>query len=160
MKPLVPNIWFNKNAEEAVNFYVSLIPNSKIGNIIRYGESSSQVAQMPKGSVMTIDFELNGMKFVAINGGPTFKLNEAFSLLIDCDTQEEMDQYYDKLSSDPNSEQCGWVKDKFGLSWQISSSQIESLIRTGEPEKVERLMAAMLPMKRLNIEALKKAYEG
>ncbi len=160
MKPITPNIWFDDNAEEAGALYTSTFPNSSIGFKMHHTEASAAIAGKPVGAVMTIDFTLNGQRFVAINGGPYFKLNEAVSFLIECETQEEMDKYYNALSAVPEAEQCGWLKDKFGLSWQISPTGFEKLMREGEPAKVERMVNAMMPMKRLDMDALMKAYEG
>lgn len=148
-------LWFNDNAEEAVNFYVSVFKNSKVLKTVRYGE----VGPRPKGTVMTIDFELDGQRFVAINGGPEFKFTEAISLMIYCDTQQEIDYFWEKLSEGGQEVQCGWLKDKFGLSWQVVPAIWLELIGRGD-EQTDRYMAAMMKMKKLDIEQLKAAAEG
>jgi predicted 3-demethylubiquinone-9 3-methyltransferase (glyoxalase superfamily) len=148
-------LWFDKNAEEAVNFYVSVFKNSRVVNTARYTE----VGPGPKGSVMTIDFELDGQRFTALNGGPTFKFTEAISLVVHCDTQEEVDYYWDKLSEGGQKVECGWVKDKFGLSWQVTPNMLLELL-TRDPQTVDRVMKAMMQMQKLEIEPLKKAAEG
>lgn len=160
MKQIIPNIWFDDNAEEAVNLYTSIFPNSKIGHKMYHTAESAAIAGKPAGALMTVDFEINGQRFVAINGGPYFKLSEAVSFLITTESQEETDKYYDALSAVPEAEQCGWLKDKFGLSWQVSPAEFETLIREGNPEGIQRMMDAMMPMKRLDIDALMKAYKG
>jgi predicted 3-demethylubiquinone-9 3-methyltransferase (glyoxalase superfamily) len=148
-------LWFNNNAEEAVNFYVSVFKNSKVLQTVRYGE----VGPGPKGSVMTIDFELDGQKFMALNGGPEFKFTEAISLMVYCETQEEIDYFWEKLSEGGQQVECGWLKDKFGLSWQVVPAILPELLG-GSVEKTDRFMAAMMKMKKLDIEQLKKAAEG
>ncbi|HSE23786.1 MAG TPA: VOC family protein [Pyrinomonadaceae bacterium] len=148
-------LWFNDNAEEAVNFYVSVFKNSKVLQTVRYGE----VGPGPKGSVMTIDFELDGQKFMALNGGPQFKFTEAISLMVSCETQEEIDYFWEKLSEGGEKVECGWLKDKFGLSWQVVPAILPELIGGGG-EKTDRFMAAMMKMKKLDLAELKKAAEG
>jgi len=148
-------LWFNNNAEEAVNFYVSVFKNAKVLQTVRYGD----VGPGPKGSVMTIDFELDGEKFMALNGGPEFKFTEAISLMVSCETQEEIDYFWEKLSEGGQKVECGWLKDKFGLSWQIVPANLGELIGGGG-EKTDRFMAAMMKMQKLDIEQLKKAVEG
>jgi predicted 3-demethylubiquinone-9 3-methyltransferase (glyoxalase superfamily) len=148
-------LWFNNNAEEAVNFYVSVFKNAKVLQTVRYGE----VGPGPKGSVMTIDFELDGEQFMALNGGPEFKFTEAISLMVHCETQEEIDYFWEKLSEGGQKVECGWLKDKFGLSWQIVPANLPELMGGGG-EKTDRFMAAMMKMKKLDIEQLKKAAEG
>ena len=148
-------LWFNNNAEEAVNFYVSVFKNSKILQTTRY----SDVGPGPKGSVMLIDFELDGQKFIALNGGPQFKFTEAISLLIYCDTQEEIDYFWEKLSEGGQQVECGWLKDKFGLSWQVAPAILPELLG-GDAAQTDRFMTAMMKMKKFDIEELKKAAEG
>ena len=148
-------LWFNDNAEEAVNFYVSVFKNSKVLQTVRYGD----VGPGPKGSVMTIDFELDGEKFMALNGGPQFKFTEAISLMIYCETQEEIDYFWEKLSEGGQKVECGWLKDKFGLSWQVVPAILPEFIGAGG-EKTDRFMAAMMKMQKLDIEQLKNAVEG
>lgn len=148
-------LWFNNNAEEAVNFYVSVFKDARILKTARYGD----VGPRPKGSVMTIDFELNGQEFIALNGGPEFKFTEAISLMVNCDTQEEIDYYWEKLSEGGQQIECGWLKDKFGLAWQITPTQFREWVSRDDESK-DRYMAAMMKMKKLDIEELKKAAEG
>ena len=150
-------LWFDRNAEEAVNFYVSVFKNSKIRNTTHYGDSGAG----PKGTVMTIDFELDGQQFIALNGGPTFKFTEAISLMVNCETQKEIDYFWEKLSGNGGQEvECGWVKDKFGLSWQIVPNYIYEVWQEGDEAKTDRMMKAVMQMKKLEIEGLKKAVEG
>lgn len=161
MQKIIPNLWFDRNAEEAVDFYVSIFKNSKIGNIMRYGKSGAEVSGQPKGSVMTVSFELLGQDFVAMNGGPLFKFTEAVSFMVQCEDQEEIDYYWEKLSEggDENAQQCGWLKDKYGLSWQIVPAGMDEMIGKGDPEKTEKAMEAMLQMKKIDIETLMDAYK-
>ena len=148
---ITPFLWFDNNAEEAVNFYVSMFKNSKIGAVTRYGDAGPG----PKGSVLTAAFELEGQKFVALNGGPRFKFTEAVSFVINCETQEEIDYFWDKLTSDGGQESmCGWLKDRFGLSWQVVPSQLPSLL-TGE--KSNEVMQAIMQMKKLDLGTLRQA---
>ena len=147
-------LWFDQNAEEAVNFYTSVFKNSKIRDVARYGESGPG----PKGSVMIIDFELDGQQFIALNGGPQFKFTEAISLLVHCQTQEEVDYYWKKLTEDGGQEvECGWLKDKFGLSWQIVPDAFLELLRNSDEQKRDRVMKAMMKMKKLDIKELQQA---
>ena len=149
-------LWFNSNAEEAVNFYVSVFKNAKVLQTVRCGD----VGPGPKGSVLTIDFELNGQKFIALNGGPEFKFNEAISLMVLCDTQEEIDYYWEQLSSDGGQKvECGWVKDKFGLSWQVAPAILPELFKGG-PERVDRVMSVVMKSKKFDLEEMKRAAEG
>ncbi|HET6978389.1 MAG TPA: VOC family protein [Pyrinomonadaceae bacterium] len=150
-------LWFDRNAEEAVNFYVSVFKNSEIRNTTHYGDEGAG----PEGSVMTIDFDLDGQRFVALNGGPTFKFTEAISLMVNCETQQEIDYYWEKLSGNGGKEvECGWVKDKFGLSWQIVPNYISEVWEEGDEAKTNRLMKAVMQMKKFDIQELKKAVEG
>jgi predicted 3-demethylubiquinone-9 3-methyltransferase (glyoxalase superfamily) len=160
MQKITPCLWFDDQAEEAANFYVSIFPNSKIENVTHYAEEVSKVAGRPKGSVMTVAFKLNGQDFLGLNGGPIFKFTEAISLMVDCDTQQELDVFWQKLSHDSSAEQCGWLKDKYGVSWQIVPAIMSEMMKDKDPQKTARLMSAMLGMKKLDIEGLKKAYEG
>ncbi len=159
MEKIIPCLWFDNQAEEAVNLYTSIFKNSKIKHVSRYGESGSNISGRSKGSVMTISFELNGQEFMALNGGPMFKFNEAISFMIMCENQEEVDYYWEKLSAVPKAEQCGWVKDKYGLSWQIVPKQLNKLINSLDKEKAEKVMSALLKMKKIDIEKLKEVYE-
>ena len=149
-------LWFNNNAEEAVNFYCSVFKNSKTLDTTRYGE----VGPGPKGTVMTIDFELDGQRFTALNGGPQFKFTEAISLVVHCETQEEVDHYWQKLSAGGQEVDCGWLKDKYGLFWQIVPNVLLELLRDSDKAKSERAMKAMLKMKKLDIAELKRAAEA
>ena len=155
MQKITPFLWFDNQAEEAVSFYASVFKNFKIGKMSRYGEGGPG----PAGTVMTAEFELEGMKFLALNGGPHFKFTEAISFVVGCETQEEIDDYWEKLTADGGKEsQCGWLKDKFGLSWQITPTIMGKLM-AGEPEKSKRAMQAMMGMKKLNIATLQRAYD-
>jgi predicted 3-demethylubiquinone-9 3-methyltransferase (glyoxalase superfamily) len=162
MKNLVPCLWFDSNAEEAVNFYTSIFKNSKIGNISRYTEAGQEIHGKPPGTVLTIDFELNGRPFTALNGGPIFKFTEAVSFQVLCDSQEEVDYYWSKLSQggDEQAQQCGWLKDKFGLSWQVVPTLLIELMRDKDAQKSGRVMNAMLQMKKIDIAQLQKAYNS
>ena len=159
MQKISPFLWFDHQAEEAANFYVSVFKNSKIKDVARYGDAGAGVSGRAKGSVMTVSFELAGQEFTALNGGPHFKFTEAVSFVVDCASQEEVDAYWEKLSAggDPKSQQCGWLKDKFGLSWQIVPSILPELLQSDDPKKAEQVMQAMLQMKKIDIAALKKA---
>jgi predicted 3-demethylubiquinone-9 3-methyltransferase (glyoxalase superfamily) len=148
-------LWFDTNAEEAVNFYVSVFKNSKVIGTSHYGEAGPGA----KGSVMTIDFELDGQRFTALNGGPTFKFTEAISLVVHCETQEEIDYFWEKLSEGGQKVECGWVKDKFGLSWQIVPNFLMELL-LGDTQRSDRVMKAVMKMQKLDIAELKKAAEG
>jgi predicted 3-demethylubiquinone-9 3-methyltransferase (glyoxalase superfamily) len=157
-----PCLWFDNQAEEAANYYVSLFKNSKITQIARYNEVGFEVHQHPAGSVMTVTFELDGHKSIALNGGPHFKFNEAISLEVECETQQEVDYFWEKLSAggDPNAQVCGWLKDKYGLSWQVVPSGFADFFADHKSEKSKRAMAAMLKMKKLNIAELRRAVTG
>ena len=157
MQKITPFLWFNDEAEQAANFYTSVFRDSMILNVSRYSESSSQAAHRPKGSVMTVAFQIEGQNFTAINGGPAFKINEAISFVINCKDQKEIDFYWDKLSEggDPGAQQCGWLKDKYGLSWQVIPSILGELI--SDPSRSEQVMNALLKMKKLDIKTLQEA---
>jgi len=154
MQKITPFLWFDNNAEEAMNFYVKLFKRSKILKVARYGDAGPG----PKGSVMTASFLLNGQEFVALNGGPRFKFTEAVSFVISCKTQKEVDYFWKHLSKGGEESMCGWVKDKFGLWWQVVPEGMEKLFRSKDPEKSKRAMQAMLQMKKLDIAVMKKAY--
>lgn len=160
MQKIAPCLWFDDNAEEAVNFYVSIFKKSKIKGMTRYGDAGAKASGRPKDSVLTIEFELNGQEFMALNGGPVFKFTEAISLVINCRTQKEVDYYFEKLSALPEAEICGWLKDKYGLSWQVVPTVLPKMLKDKDSKKSERVMGALLKMKKLNIEKLKQAYEG
>jgi predicted 3-demethylubiquinone-9 3-methyltransferase (glyoxalase superfamily) len=154
MPKISPFLWYDTQAEEAANFYIKIFKNSKILNITRYGEAGPG----PKGSVMTIEFTLDGQEFIALNGGPHFKFNEAISFSVDCKTQEEVDMYWAKLSEGGEEQPCGWLKDKFGLSWQVNPTILGEMLADPDPQKAKRAAEAMLKMKKIDIAALKKAY--
>src|SRR5215831_5555628 len=156
MQHITPFLWFDKEAEEAANFYVSVFPNSTIGAVARYGEAGPGEA----GSVMTVEFELNGLRFVALNGSPEFKFTEAVSFVINCETQEEVDDYWAKLSEGGEEGPCGWLKDRYGLSWQVVPKVLVELLKDPDPAKAQRVMGAMLQMGKIEIEPLRRAYEG
>ena len=162
MMKISPCLWFDSQAEEAAKFYVSIFKKSKIRKISRYGEAGREIHQRPAGSVMTVEFELEGQTFTALNGGPIFKFNEAISLQIFCKTQKEVDYYWGKLTvgGDPSAQQCGWLKDKYGLSWQVVPSAANKLLSDPKSKKSQRAFAAMMEMKKLDIAALERAYEG
>ncbi|HEX6043661.1 MAG TPA: VOC family protein [Pyrinomonadaceae bacterium] len=149
-------LWFDNNAEEAAKFYTSVFKNAKIVNTTHYGNSGAG----PADRVMTVDFELDGQKFVALNGGPHFKFTEAISLMVNCDTQEEIDYFWEKLAEGGQHVECGWLKDKFGLSWQIVPSALPELLDGADQQKVDRVMQAVMKMKKLDIEEMKKAARG
>jgi predicted 3-demethylubiquinone-9 3-methyltransferase (glyoxalase superfamily) len=157
MQKITPFLWFDNKAEEAVNFYVSLFKNSKVGTITRYSEEASAAAGRPKGSVMTVTFELEGQQFMALNGGPHFKFSEAISFMVNCDSQEEIDKFWETLSEGGEKSQCGWLKDRYGLSWQIVPTILDKLMK--DPEKSKRVMGAVLQMTKLDIKTLKQAAE-
>jgi predicted 3-demethylubiquinone-9 3-methyltransferase (glyoxalase superfamily) len=156
MQKIVPNLWFDTEAEEAANFYISLFKDSEIVNVMHYGEAGPREA----GMVMTVTFRLQGQEFTAINGGPEFKFNEAVSFLVNCESQEEVDEYWEKLSEGGEKGPCGWLKDKFGVSWQVCPTDLDRLLQDEDPEKSNRVMKAMLQMKKLDIAALQAAYDG
>ena len=161
MQKISPCLWFDDNAEEAVKFYLSIFKNSKVGNVTRYGKEGYEIHKKKEGSVMTIDFEIDGQKFLALNGGPIFKFNEAISFQIYCDTQEEIDYYWEKLTEggDKNAQVCGWLKDKFGVSWQVVPIALIKMLQDKDSKKTERVMKAMLQMQKLDIDTLTKAYQ-
>ncbi len=153
MSKITPCLWFDENAEEAVSFYLSVFKESKLGEVSYYGEASPK----PAGTVLTITFQLNGQEFMALNGGPEFKFNEAVSFAVDCETQEEVDHLWNSLSAGGEEGQCGWLKDKYGLSWQITPSVLGKLMQSEDPEKAKRVMQALLQMKKLDIKTLQEA---
>jgi predicted 3-demethylubiquinone-9 3-methyltransferase (glyoxalase superfamily) len=153
---ITPFLWYNSQAEEAANFYVSIFKNSKMGTITRYGDTGPG----PQGSVMTVNFILDGQEFVALNGGPQFPFTEAVSFMVNCESQEEVDYYWEKLSAGGKEVQCGWLQDKFGLSWQIVPAEFFELISKGTQEQSDRVMAAMMKMVKMDLAKLKQAYDG
>jgi predicted 3-demethylubiquinone-9 3-methyltransferase (glyoxalase superfamily) len=160
MQKITPFLWFDKNAEEAINFYTSIFKNSKIVSIQRYPEGYTEgpMAGMG-GKVLTAVFELQGQRFMALDGGPIFKFNESISFYVECADQEEVDYYWEKLSAVPESEQCGWLKDKYGMSWQIIPKKLGELMSDPDPEKSRRVMNAMLKMKKIEVNELERAYD-
>lgn len=160
MQKITPFLWFDDKAEEAANFYVSVFNNSGIGNITRYDAETANVSGKPEGSVMTVEFQLEGQDFIALNGGPQFKFTEAISFSVDCKTQQEVDELWEKLTEGGEEGPCGWLKDKYGLSWQIVPTDLTEMLKAGDAEKGRRVTHAMLQMKKLDIETLKRAYEG
>jgi predicted 3-demethylubiquinone-9 3-methyltransferase (glyoxalase superfamily) len=159
MQKIIPNLWFDNQAEEAVKFYTSIFEDSEIENVARYGDAGAEASGKPKDSVMTILFKILGQEFIALNGGPEFKFSEAVSFLINCKNQEEVDYYWNKLSEGGEENVCGWLKDKYGLSWQIVPSILDEMLADKDHDKAERVMKAMLQMKKINIQELKQAYE-
>jgi predicted 3-demethylubiquinone-9 3-methyltransferase (glyoxalase superfamily) len=160
MQKITPCLWFDSQAEEAAKFYVSIFKNSRIGNMTRYGEAGAEVSGRPKGSVMTVTFEIEGQEFVALNGGPHFKFSEAISFMVKCETQNEIDEMWEKLSQGGKEGQCGWLKDKYGLSWQIVSPVWDEMLRDKDVKKSERVMKAILQMSKPDIKTLKQAYDN
>jgi predicted 3-demethylubiquinone-9 3-methyltransferase (glyoxalase superfamily) len=156
MQKITPFLWFDGNAEEAMNFYTSTFKNSKIVNIKRYGEAGPG----PKGSVMTGTFQIEGQEFMALNGGPHFKFTPAISFFVNCETQKEVDELWEKLLAGGETMQCGWLKDKFGVAWQIIPKALGELLGDKDPQKSQRVMKAMMKMIKIDVEGLKRAYEG
>jgi predicted 3-demethylubiquinone-9 3-methyltransferase (glyoxalase superfamily) len=155
-------LWFDNQAEEAAQFYTSIFKNSRIGRITRYGKEGYEIHGKPEGTVMTVEFEIDGQPFTALNGGPVFTFNEAISFQVNCETQEEVDYYWEKLSKggDEKAQQCGWLKDTYGVSWQIIPKILSELVGDPDSEKSQKAMKAMLQMKKIDIETIKRAYEG
>jgi predicted 3-demethylubiquinone-9 3-methyltransferase (glyoxalase superfamily) len=163
MQKITPFLWFDREAEEASKFYTSIFKNSKIGRILRYGEKAAKISSTgrPAGSVLTVELEIEGQKFVALNGGPRFKFNESISFVVNCETQQEVDYFWEKLTANGGEEsQCGWLKDKFGLSWQVVPTLLIDMLHDKDSEKSEGVTEAMLQMKKIDIEKLKAAYRG
>jgi predicted 3-demethylubiquinone-9 3-methyltransferase (glyoxalase superfamily) len=162
IQKIAPCFWFDDQAEEAVAFYAGIFRNSKVVNVSRYGEAGHEIHGRPAGTVMTVAFELEGQAFTALNGGPVFKFNEAISFQVNCETQAEVDHYWEKLSEggDPKAQQCGWLKDRYGVSWQVVPRVLVEMMTDPASKKSGRAMEAMLRMKKLDIAELKRAYEG
>ena len=156
MQKITPFLWFDNNAEEAANFYVSIFKNSKVLSVSRYGDAGPGT----KGTVMVAEFQIDGQEFVALNGGPRFKFTEAISFVINCETQQEVEYFWERLSDGGEKSRCGWVKDKFGLWWQVVPTVLGKLMSDSDPEKVKRVTEAMLQMERIDIEPLQRAFEG
>jgi predicted 3-demethylubiquinone-9 3-methyltransferase (glyoxalase superfamily) len=159
MQKITPFLWFDNQAEEAVNFYTSIFKNSKIKSVSRYGEAGAEVSGRQKGSVMTATFDLEGQEFIALNGGPHFTFSPAISFVVNCEKQEEVDELWEKLSEGGEKGQCGWLKDKFGVSWQIVPTVLGEMMQAKDPKKSEKVMGALLQMGKINIKILKQAYE-
>jgi predicted 3-demethylubiquinone-9 3-methyltransferase (glyoxalase superfamily) len=159
MQKITPCLWFDDQAEEAVNFYVSVFPNSRIETITRYGPAAAEAVGRPEGTVLTILFQLSGQKFLALNGGPVFTFSPAISFMVDCQTQAEVDELWETLSAGGEIQQCGWLQDRYGVSWQIVPTVLGEMLRDKDAEKSERVMKAMLQMKKLEIKTLEQAYE-
>jgi predicted 3-demethylubiquinone-9 3-methyltransferase (glyoxalase superfamily) len=162
IQKITTNLWFNQNAEEAVNFYMSVFKDAKIGRKTYFIKEGFETHGMPEGTVMTIDFQIEGQEFVALNGGPYFDFNEAVSFIINCDSQEEVDYYWDKLTEggDEKAQNCGWLKDKFGVSWQVVPVALNDFLTDSDIEKVSRVTREVLQMKKLDLHALQQAYDG
>jgi len=161
MQKITPFLWFNDNAEEAINFYTSVFKDAKMGNIARYDKAGAQATGQPEGSVMTASFQLFGQEFIALNGGPHFKFTEAVSFVVNCENQEEVDYYWNSLTTNGGQESmCGWLKDKFGVSWQIIPTILPKLLAQKGREKAKKVMPAMLQMKKIDIATLERAAEG
>jgi predicted 3-demethylubiquinone-9 3-methyltransferase (glyoxalase superfamily) len=160
MQKITPCLWFDDNAEEAVNFYTSLFKNSKIASIAHYGEAGSAASGRPKGSVMTIVFQLEGQEFMALNGGPHFKFTPAISLIVNCKTQAEVDDYWNKLSEGGATQQCGWLTDKYGVSWQIVPTVVGEMMQDRNAEKSDNVMKAILKMEKIDVATLQQAYNA
>jgi predicted 3-demethylubiquinone-9 3-methyltransferase (glyoxalase superfamily) len=159
---ITPCLWFDNQAEQAAGFYTAIFKNSKIVRINRYGEAGREIHGRPAGTVMTVAFELDGQSFTALNGGPVFKFNEAISLVVSCESQEEVDYYWEKLSDggDPKAQQCGWLKDKYGVSWQVVPKTLIEMISDPDSERSQRAFSAMLQMKKIDIAKLQRAFAG
>ena len=160
MRKITPCLWFDSNAEEAAKFYTSIFKNSKVAKVSRYGKEGYEIHGKPEGSVLTVEFELDGQTFTALNGGPAFKFNEAISFQVPCESQSEVDYYWEKLSEDgdENAQQCGWLKDKYGVSWQIVPVVLAEMLQDKNTARSERVMKALLQMKKLDIKTLEQAY--
>ena len=161
-QPLIPCLWFDSQAEEAARFYTGIFKDAKIVAITRYPEAGQEIHGQAPGTVMTVEFELNGQRFTALNGGPHFKFNEAVSFQVMCQTQEEVDHYWNRLGQggDPKAQQCGWLKDRYGLSWQVVPTGMVEMLNSPDREKANRAMEAMMQMKKLDLSELKRAFEG
>jgi len=159
MQKITPFLWFDTQAEEAVNFYTAIFKNSKIGKVARYDDAGARVSGRPKGTVMTVAFQLEGQEFIALNGGPVFQFTEAISFVVHCQTQEELDELWDKLCAGGRPVQCGWLKDKYGVSWQIVPTVLGQLMQAQDAGKSKRVMEALLQMTKIDIRQLQQAYD-
>jgi predicted 3-demethylubiquinone-9 3-methyltransferase (glyoxalase superfamily) len=160
MQKITPFLWFDHDAEDAAKFYTSIFKNSKIIDTAHYGKSAAQASGRPKGTAMSVTFELEGQQFMALNGGPVFKFSPAISFFVNCDTQEEVDELWERLSEGGEKDQCGWLKDKFGMSWQIVPNVLSEMLQDKDANKLEKVMEALLQMKKIDIQGLRIAYEG
>lgn len=162
IQKITPNLWFRTDAEEAVNFYVSIFKDASIGRMTRYSGVGKEIHGMAEGKVMTIEFQLEGLEYLALNGGGEFNFNEAISFIVNCDSQDEVDYYWDKLTEggDESAQVCGWLKDKFGVSWQVVPRELDDMMLDGDRQKVDRVMGALLQMKKLDLHVLRRAYIG
>lgn len=160
MQKITPFLWFDNQAEEAATFYTSIFKNSRILHVSHYSEAGQEIHQRQPGSVMTVDFELDGQRFTALNGGPIYQFNEAVSFVVNCDSQAEVDEMWEKLSEGGEPIQCGWLKDRFGVSWQVVPTELHALLNDPDPEKSKRVMTALLQMQKIDIDALKQARDG
>ncbi|MGK7379289.1 VOC family protein [Planococcus sp. 1R117A] len=162
IQKITANFWFDTQAEEAANFYVSIFKNSSIGRITHYVKEGQEIHGKPVGSVMTVEFQIEGQEFLALNGGPEFKFSEAISFIINCESQDEIDYYWDKLTEggDEKAQICGWLKDKFGVSWQVTPIALNEMLMDSDTEKVERVMKSFMQMKKIDLTELQKVFEG
>lgn len=158
MQGITPFLWFDNQAEEAASFYTSLFKNSRVLNVARYGEAGAEVSGIPRGTVMTVTFELDGQEFTALNGGPAFTFSEAISFMVKCETQEEVDRLWERLTEGGEAGECGWLKDRYGVSWQIVPTALGEMLQDSDPRRSERVTAALLKMKKIDIEKLRQAY--
>lgn len=158
MQGITPFLWFDNQAEEAASFYTSLFKNSRVLNVARYGEAGAEVSGIPRGTVMTVTFELDGQEFTALNGGPAFTFSEAISFMVKCETQEEVDRLWERLTEGGEAGECGWLKDRYGVSWQIVPTALGEMLQDNDPRRSERVTAALLKMKKIDIEKLRQAY--
>ena len=159
MQKITPFLWFDHQAEEAVHFYTSIFKNAKIGEISRYNDEAANASGRPKGSVMIVKFQLDGQEFIALNGGPHFKFTEAVSFVVNCESQAEVDEFWQKLTEGGQTSQCGWLKDKYGVSWQVVPTALARLMSSGDPQKSQRVMQAILQMDKIDIDRLQQAYD-
>lgn len=157
---IIPNLWFDHQAEEAARFYTSIFDNSSLGKMTHYDSATAAMAGRPEGSVLTVEFQLDGQSFVALNGGPMFSFSEAVSFIVDCETQEEVDYFWQALTEGGEESQCGWLKDRYGLSWQVVPTFLNDLLNDSDSEKSQRVTKALLGMRKLDIAALQRAYDG
>ncbi len=160
MQKIVPFLWFDRNAEEAAKFYTSIFRRSRITEISHYTDATSEASGLPKGTVLTVRFELEGQEFIALNGGPAFKFTPAISLFVNCKTQQEIDDLWEKLSAGGEKGQCGWLQDKYGVSWQIAPAEIHKLLQSKDSTKLERAMEALMKMTKIDLDEIRRAYEG